>query len=194
MNHLAHLYLSRSNVSLMIGNFIADEVKGKQFENFPPLISQGIKMHRAIDHFTDTHEITLHTKSFFKPKFRLYSGVLVDMIYDHVLAKNWNHYHDQDLQTFASDVYNMLSKNENDFPEFSKFFLEKMKQYNWLWMYSTEEGISSVIKSMARRIKLEGMFDDALTVYQMHKQEIDSDFKTFFPQLAKEVEPFLKTN
>ena len=190
MNHLAHLYLSRTQPQLMIGNFIADEVKGKNFQQYPPIISQGIVMHRAIDHFTDTHAITLHTRNIFRSKFRLYSGVLVDMMYDHVLAKNWSRFHDEPLEQFAAESYAVLDSFEKQMPEFSVFFFNRMKHYNWLCMYATEQGIDSVICSMAKRINKEGQFDEAIEVYRQHQLEIDDDFFSFFPLLQNHVESY----
>lgn len=191
MNHLAHLYLSRSNDELMVGNFIADEVKGKHFDHFPKIVTQGIRMHRTIDTFTDSHPVALHTKNFFKPKFRLYSSVLVDMIYDHMLAKHWRTFYDKPLEEFAQQSYDVLTVHEKILPEFSVFFLNRMMHYNWLCMYASEEGIDSVIRSMAKRIQQEGKFDGAVDVYRDNATEIEKDFFEFFPLLQKEVEPFL---
>ena len=92
MNFLAHLYLSGDNEDLIIGNFIADMVKGRQIENFQEEVVKGIELHRKIDYFTDNHAIVDQSKRRLRNKYRLYSGVIVDMFYDHYLAANWSEY------------------------------------------------------------------------------------------------------
>ncbi|MEQ8424061.1 MAG: DUF479 domain-containing protein, partial [Cyclobacteriaceae bacterium] len=91
MNFLAHIYLSGDNAQLMIGNFIGDFVKGKNLSaRYNPDVVLGIELHRAIDEYTDSHDVVQKSKVRLRPKYRHYSGVIVDMFYDHFLAKNWN--------------------------------------------------------------------------------------------------------
>ena len=85
MNYLAHLLLSGNNEKIMVGNFVADWVKGRTFDQYPEDIQRGIVMHRAIDSFTDSHPLHKHSRSFFVPSYGHFSGIVVDVLYDHFL-------------------------------------------------------------------------------------------------------------
>src|ERR1700740_3268334 len=122
MNYLAHLYLSYPDPELMVGNFIADSVKGDHFKDYPERISKGIIMHRSIDDFTDHHPLVLESKRFFTKEFDKYSGVLIDIYFDYFLAKTFSMYSDSPLPVFAADTYSILSKQQAFFPENSSRF------------------------------------------------------------------------
>src|SRR3954470_8758842 len=109
MNFLAHQYLSGNNTDLMVGNFIADFVKGRlALQGFDKEIIKGIELHRAIDEFTDTHSVVTQSKNRLRPKYRHYSGVIVDVFYDHFLAKYWSQYHHDPLEDFADHIYKTM--------------------------------------------------------------------------------------
>src|SRR5438552_2946814 len=88
MNYLAHAYLSYNEPEILVGNMISDFVKGKQKYGYPVMIQKGIQLHRDIDMFTDNHPATAKAKDFFRSAYRLYSGPLLDIIYDHFLAND----------------------------------------------------------------------------------------------------------
>src|SRR5688572_23493915 len=100
MNFLAHLYLSGDFDELMIGNFMADFVKGKPSPSIHPQIVKGIELHRQIDTYTDTHPIVKASKVRLQPTYRKYAGVIVDMYYDHFLAIHWQKYSSVSLHEF----------------------------------------------------------------------------------------------
>ncbi len=105
MNFLAHLFLSGNNAEIMVGNFIGDFVRGKNFhEQYSPSIALGIELHREIDEFTDNHSVVLESKKRLRPKYRHYSPVIIDMFYDHVLAKNWSAHSTTPLDQYAQDA------------------------------------------------------------------------------------------
>ena len=111
MNFLAHLYLSENNTNILIGNFIADHIPGNNFTHLHPEIQKGILFHREIDTFTDAHKIVRKSKRRLHPRYRHYKGVIIDIFYDHYLAKNWQLYADIPLKTFAQNVYTLLQDN-----------------------------------------------------------------------------------
>src|ERR1700754_1200458 len=118
MNFLAHLYLSGSDPKIKVGNFIADFVKGKNLhERFENRIAQGIELHREIDHFTDHHSVVQESKNRLRPKYRHYSGVIVDVFYDHFLARNWKTFHTSSLPAFADNAYELMQKNLDVLPQ-----------------------------------------------------------------------------
>src|SRR5689334_7104563 len=110
MNFLAHLHLSGDNEEIKIGNFIADFVKGKNYDDFPAGIRQGIIIHRHIDYFTDTHPVVSESKQRLYATYHKYAAVIVDIFYDHYLATRWEQYSNISLVDFASEFYFMVKK------------------------------------------------------------------------------------
>lgn len=180
MNFLAHLYLSRHNEELMIGNFIADAIKGKNFEAFTPGVIQGIMMHRQIDTFTDEHTITRQSKARLMPRYKKYAGVIVDVFYDHFLAINWNQYHDELLAIFVDKVYQLMDKNISQLPPKSQHMLPYMMQHNWLLNYSKIEGIQRSLSGMASRTSFISNMQFATEELELYYDDFNNEFKLFF--------------
>ena len=145
MNFLAHLYLSKNNKNILIGNFIADAVKGSDFKKFPEEIQAGILLHREIDNYTDTHLIVKTSKRRLNLQYRHYKGVIIDIFYDHFLAKNWQQYSDTPLAVYAENVYGFLQENKEIFPERIQKFLPYMIEYNWLVSNASIPGIEKIL-------------------------------------------------
>ena len=108
MNFLAHLYFSPNDSLVKTGNFMADWIKGKAYENYPVKVQQGILLHRSIDDFTDKHPNVMQSKSYFRDSYGKYAGVVTDILYDHFLAKNWKEYENEDLQTYSNKTFREL--------------------------------------------------------------------------------------
>ena len=143
----------------MIGNFIADHIKGNQFSHFNSEIKMGIKLHREIDTFTDTHEITRISKRRLHKRYGLFAGVIVDIFYDHYLAKNWNNYSAIPLKIYVNSVYNLLNSHKKILPEKTLQMIPYMIKYNWLYNYQYKEGIKNVLQGMNRRTNNKGQID-----------------------------------
>lgn len=188
MNYLAHIYLSGENDPLKIGNFIADGIKGKQYEEFSGDIQKGILLHRAIDSFTDTHPIVKHSTKLLHTTHGHYSGVIMDIFYDHFLAKNWYLYHQTPLPEYANNFYELLTANKPILPERIIKLMRPMIQYNWLVMYASFEGIDEILKQMHHRTKYRGHLDIASQSLLTHYAELEQDFFKYF----KELQVFVK--
>lgn len=171
----------------MVGNFIADGVKGKKYLDFEPEISKGIVMHRAIDTFTDTHEIVKHSKSFFREKYGLYSSVLIDLFYDHFLAKNWQHYSSMPLLFFTEYSYKVFEKYYDAMPERYQHMFPYMQKENWLLNYGHLEGIQRSLTGMSRRIKNNPGIENATWDLRTHYEEVETDFGNYFPELIRHI-------
>ena len=185
MNFLAHLYLSENYPNIMIGNFIADHIKGNQFSHFNSEIKLGIKLHREIDTFTDTHEITRISKRRLHKRYGLFAGIIIDIFYDHYLAKNWNNYSAIPLKIYVNSVYNLLNSHKQILPEKTLQMIPYMIKYNWLYNYQYKEGIKNVLQGMNRRTNNKGQIDLAIEdLYKLDK-DFDKDFKLFFSDLKK---------
>lgn len=183
MNYLAHSYLSYQKPDLIIGNFIADSIRGNQFGGLTDGIIEGIRLHRKIDTFTDSHPIYLTSKHRFSKDFDKYSGVLMDIIYDHYLAKNFEQYSYLSLQTHANEVYDILKNNHDYLPENAKRFYGYMTERNILFHYSTLNGIETVLTHLSGRIRNRFELQLAIPILEANYQEIEGEFFVFFDDL-----------
>ncbi len=184
MNYLAHCYLSFNKPELIIGNFIADSIQGNRFEGLSEGIKKGISLHRKIDSFTDAHPIYLTSKHRFSKDFGKYSGVLMDMIYDHFLAKNFEHYSEISLQHYCTQLYKLLHSHYNILPEPAKRFYGYMTEHNVLFNYSSIQGMEIVLTHLSHRIRHRYQLNDAIPLLLKEYLEIEEEFFIFFDELA----------
>jgi len=195
MNFLAHLYLSGDNPKIKIGNFIGDFVKGKNLtERFDTAVAKGIALHREIDWFTDTHSVVKQSKDRLRPKYRHYAGVIVDIFYDHFLAKNWDHYSKQLLPDFAEACYATILEHESMLPEEVKYMMPYMIKGNWLVNYSKLEGIQRALSGMARRTRFESKMEDSVADLQDNYGDFKIEFEAFFPDLVANSEAWIRNH
>ena len=191
MNFLAHLYLSGDDRHTMVGNFMGDFVRGRNLhEQFEPRIVKGIELHRAIDEFTDKHPVVSQSKIRLRPKYRHYAPVIVDVFYDHFLARNWNTYHTQDLLQYAHQAYQTLREFDDILPDRLKQMLPYMINGNWLLNYAQVEGIQRALTGMARRTPFDSKMDESVNDLRQHYAEFKAEFESFFPELVQFCEEF----
>jgi acyl carrier protein phosphodiesterase len=191
MNFLAHLYLSGGNTDLLIGNFIGDSVTSRMRVLLAPEIQRGVLLHQAIDTFTDSHPVVRKSKERLRPRYRKYASVIVDVFYDHFLAKHWSKYSNKSLRSFADETYDFLEEHKNTFPPRSLHFYQYMRQTDVLVLYATVAGIDRVMKGMAHRASFESGMETCAEELQMHYIEFEKEFQLFFPDLVAEAAAFL---
>lgn len=167
MNFLAHAYLSFDHPQVLTGNMISDFVKGKARFNFLPLVQKGIALHRAIDAFTDTHPATKEAMEIFRPHYRLYSGAIMDVLYDHFLASDEERFTDESLLHFSKGVYATLEDNAASLPPTFAHMLVYMRSENWLYRYRTLPGIEKSLGGLVRRAAY--MADSGVAVDLLHQ-------------------------
>ena len=183
MNFLAHIYLSGDNDLIKIGNFMADGIRGKHFESYPLEIQKGIILHRAIDTFTDAHPVFRQSTKRLHENYHHYAGVIVDVFYDHFLAKNWNTYSDEKLEDFVSRFYQSLQYNHIILSERTKGMMPYMIEHNWLVSYRTVEGINRILTQMDHRTKNESKMRFATNELSEFYIEFEKEFTEFFKEL-----------
>lgn len=187
MNFLAHIYLSGDSPGIMVGNFIGDFVKGSQLEKYEDTIQRGIRTHREIDSYTDSHAIVRQSKDRLKAGYRHYSGVIVDIYYDHFLAANWHRYHDQDLEDFVEETYRTILGYEEILPARVKHMLGFMIPQNWLVSYRELDGIGQALAGLSRRTKFNSRMEYAVQDLRENYQAFGDEFQLFFEDLRKHV-------
>jgi acyl carrier protein phosphodiesterase len=185
VNYLAHAYLSGEDEDILVGNFIADAVKGKTMNDFSGNIRRGIILHRFIDEFTDNHPLHKASRAKLHQRYGHYSGVLIDIYYDHFLAKNWHEYSDQPLVEYTDWLYGSLEKQMAILPERIKYMLKYMIPQNWLLNYAHLDGISRVLKGMARRAKFNSQMEHGVEDLELYYDEFKTEFSQFFPLLKE---------
>lgn len=177
----------------MVGNFIGDFVKGRNLATrYEPAVFLGIELHRAIDHFTDTHKVVQVSKKRLSGKYRHYSGVIVDMFYDHFLASNWSDYHPRPLADFAQFAYRQLQDADAILPDEVKRFLPYMVKGNWLVGYSYVNGIHQALSGIASRTPYVSHMEKAAGDLREQYNDFAADFTAFFPQLRDFCSDYLK--
>lgn len=183
VNFLAHIYLSGDDPERMVGNFIADHVKGAKKDLFPEGIRKGIELHRAIDYFTDTHAVTAESRRLIRDRHAKYAGVVIDLYYDHFLAADFARYSDQPLRDFAARTYDVLARYEEWLPETVKAFLPYMVERDWLTNYATVEGIGRTLNGLSKRVRFPNRMHEAGEDLNLHYAALEADFRRFFPEL-----------
>ena len=183
MNFLAHLHLSYPNNTEMVGNFIGDYVKGKKHLDYPSEICKGIKMHRQIDSFTDSHLLHKATRDIFREAYGLYSGVIADMVFDHYLALNWSDYCDISLLDFEQLCYDILDTHHDILPERVQYFIPKMKAASRLSSYAKREGIEESIHLMGQYTSLPQKTSEAMAILDHSHSVLENNFKVFYTDL-----------
>jgi acyl carrier protein phosphodiesterase len=183
MNFLAHAYLSFDHEDVLVGNFVADFIKGKDLDQFSPAIQTGILLHRAIDTLTDTHPLVKAAQSYLRPRFRHYSSVITDIFFDYFLGKNWERYSSKPLESFVNHTYRVLDDHLDELPEsFSEMFFW-MKSQNWLLHYRELEGIQKALNGLTRRAKFESKMNEATEILLEKESEFELIFFAFFKDL-----------
>lgn len=183
MNFLAHIYLSDDNDLIKIGNFMADGIHGKNFDNFPLDVKKGIILHRGIDSYTDAHPVFRQSTKHLHQNYHHYAGVIVDVFYDHFLAKNWKNYSDENLEVFVARFYQSLHENYEILTPRTQNLMPYMIEQNWLVSYQTIDGITKILTQMDQRTnnqsKMRFATQDLTELYTSFEEE----FTLFFEDL-----------
>ncbi len=187
MNFLAHIFLAYPSTEKMMGNMIADFIQKRDEILFSDAICDGIKMHRAIDAFTDVHECVRLGARRLHPKFHKYAPVVIDIYYDYLLAKNWETFNPTlSLSDFSCEVYRRFEERITDFPPNLQQRLPKMIAANWLEAYGTEAGMRYTFQRLSQRTtKFPMDFSAAFDTLLIEYEQFDAEFKQFFPQIQK---------
>lgn len=185
MNYLAHAYLSFGQPQLLVGNMISDFVKGSKKNDYPALIYQGIMLHRAIDNFTDTHDATRESKSFFRADYGLYSGAFIDIVYDHFLAKNESLFPPGRLKLFADKTYQALEQQQDYLPDRFRMLLPHMKKQNWLFNYQFTDGVRNSFRGLVHRAAYMHDSSRALEIFLENYKQLEIISGIFLPDVER---------
>ena len=182
MNYLAHLHLGGQRPAQLLGSLYGDFVKGPVAGRFPDELAQAIQLHRSIDAFTDNHPLIKQAIARFPAERRRYAGIVLDVFFDHCLARDWAHYADMPLTAFTCKVYGVLAA-EPDLPERLAQIAPHMAAHDWLGSYREFAVLEQVLAGIARRLSrpqgLAGAMQELHSLYQ----PMSADFAEFYPIL-----------
>ena len=190
MNFLAHSYLSFSEEQL-VGNMIADFVKNRDVARLPESIQKGIKLHRAIDTFTDVHPLIHEAKAPFRPLVRLYSGAFVDVAFDYFLANDTTENSQREWQEHSREVYAVLRRYEEFLPEVFKKVLDKMQQDDWLYNYRNEWGIEYSFRNVVNKAQFLDKTTNVFPAFLANKDFLREKYEIFFPEIKSFAQDFV---
>lgn len=188
MNVLAHIYLSGDSEKIIIGNYIGDYVKGRDYLKYPEQVRKGIILHRHIDAFTDRHPVVHRSKIHFTRKYHRYAGVVVDILYDHFLTREWDFFSRRPLESVTYNFYRAMVNNFEILPENVKESFPFFIINNWIETYQTTSGIRHVLRTMSKRTSLPAESRYAIKMLKRNYYALHDDFMEFFPQLIDYVE------
>jgi acyl carrier protein phosphodiesterase len=196
LNFLAHIYLSGENDDIKIGNFLGDFVKGrlKKLTNaqYSEGVINGMALHREIDFFTDTHPIVKQSIDRLQPKYHKFSGIVIDMFYDHILAKNFHQYSSISLGEYAENFYNLLEKRKAEIPEPMERMVKSMVTRNWFLGYKSYEGIEWALTGISKRLSFESGIENATEELRKDYDLYEAEFQLFFPEIIAHSKRYLK--
>ncbi|MGB1309790.1 MAG: ACP phosphodiesterase [Leucothrix sp.] len=187
MNYLAHLYLSQDNGLSKAGNLMADFLKQADLSIQPDSILNGIANHRATDKFTDHYPAIKSLRTEFDPAFRRFVPIMLDVSFDHMLAKSWQDYHELALTEFTQRAHQQLVAAEQYMPDLMKNRLRGMAEHGWLASYTSKQTIDKTLISISQRIRFENNLDQAYSEVLNQYELIEVTFRAFFPVLVKHI-------
>jgi acyl carrier protein phosphodiesterase len=179
MNFLGHLYFSNNNSELMLNNLFGDFVKGKDISKYPFPIQEGIILHRKIDHFIDRHPKVLQLNRLLFEDLPKVSAIAVDIYFDHLLAKNWSHFHNTDFIIFLEQFYKSVNLSNEFYTEEFKQMISKMIEVNWISYYPLLEGLDIACNGVSKRISFENKLKEGKSVFLKFESEIEITFREF---------------
>jgi acyl carrier protein phosphodiesterase len=186
LNYLAHALLSNGDHGLLVGNFIADHLRGNDLSHLPAGVAEGVRMHRRIDSFTDGHPSFRATKRFFYPGFERYSGILTDIFFDHLLAAEFVRYAGTPLPGFSEKVYSIYRKNSHLLPETSNRFLQYLVSNHLYVSYAELSGIERVLRHLSARIQHGVQLENAIPLFEAGQKDIKIHFDSVMRSLLTE--------
>jgi acyl carrier protein phosphodiesterase len=191
MNYLAHLILSGIDEDVIFGNFIGDAIKGKQYQNYSASIQKGIILHRQIDTFTDSHPVYLQSKRRFYKNYPKISGVITDILYDHLLCIEWDKHTNEKLSLFIKSSYDYLDTRVDQMPLRMIPLYTHMRANDWFSRYQTIEGTELSLMQIGKRMGFGSSVGDSVMEFKQNETMFIDEFNAFFHEISNFSKEFL---
>ncbi len=192
MNYLAHIYLSGPDPDIQVGGLLGDFVKGPLSAEWPPALGAGIRLHRRIDTMTDEHPAFLQARADLPPPWRRFGGILLDLYFDHLLAKHWEHYHHQSLDSFCRAFYRHLHRHRGRLPERAQRFCEVAPRVDWLQSYAVPERLPDMLDNIGKRLRRPVRLGEAWPHLERRRCPLEATFAILLDDQQRLAERFLE--
>lgn len=187
MNFLGHLYLSGDDPLVITGNFMADAVKGRDLSRFALPVQEGIRLHRRIDSFTDQPRADHAGRAALRAHAGRYAPVVMDLFFDHLLARHWERWHAEPLAVFTQRMYAVLRAHAPVMPERTQRMLPYMIAGDWLTSYAELDGLGEALLGMSARVNGGAAMAGAERVMAEHRRHFEDEFDSFLPALREHI-------
>jgi acyl carrier protein phosphodiesterase len=189
MNHFAHLVLAQPTVESTVGNLLGDFARGLEQQELAPAIMAGLRNHRAVDRFTDSHPLVQEMKLTFSAGRRRFAGIALDIYFDHLLINHWDSFEDRSLVDLIAGFYQLITEGQEMMPgENMRRVTKRMIEYDWFGSYQQLDAIAESLDRVAERIRFANQFDNAIEDLQRNHDVIRDGFFEFYPQLQQHVQ------
>lgn len=183
MNFLAHFQLAWPDQGMVVGGLEGDYFKGPLTGTLTPAIERGVKLHRAIDAYTDAHPVIAQLRRDLPPGLRRYAGILIDLSFDHYLSLNWSRYCDIPLREFSDGVYAVLANHESELSEAASNMATRLVEHDILYLYLEWETVTASARRIGQRFRRHNPFLDVDRDLAAKKALIEQAFLNFYPDL-----------
>lgn len=183
MNFLAHILLSGPQPDLQVGGFLGDFVKGPLRGDYPGAIEAGIQLHRNIDAYSDALPELRELRHSLPPRWRRYSGILTDVLYDHLLAQQWEQHHVEPLDVFCERFYQTLAERQHLLPDSARRLGQLGLTHPWLQNYSHREAVEQVLTRIGGRLRRPVPLQETLQHIEPRMALYQQTFERVFPAL-----------
>lgn len=186
MNYLAHVFLSHDTAAAITGAMLGDFVKGRVPEHWGADVDAAIQLHRAVDRYTDRHPAVQACRVLVSSERRRFAGIMIDVFFDHFLARDWSRYYDRPLGEFTQTVYAVLLSGRRAFPPRFQRILPAMVRDDWLAAYRDVSAVNAALNGISRRFRYPERalaLRDAIVELERHYASFAAHFGEFFPQL-----------
>lgn len=183
MNFLAHFHLAWPDEGLVAGGLEGDYYKGPLRGDLPLSLERGVKLHRAIDAYTDSHPVIQQLRRELPTELRRYAGILIDLSFDHYLSQHWARFSDVHLSDFNSGVYRTLITQENHLSAGARNMLARLVEYDILNLYLKWETVPATAARIGQRFKRHNPFMEVGQTLTPARDAIEQAFLDFYPQL-----------
>lgn len=194
MNYLVHLHLSDPTDHCLLGNLMGDFVKGPLDDRFPPELAAGIALHRHIDSFAHADPAFRASRHRLDPAFGYFRGILVDIFYDHIMARDWDLYASDPLESFAARVYAILRRRRESLTGGLREVAPRMIRHDWLVSYREEPTIPRVLERISQRLSRPNPIGEGFEQWRRHGDELTRDFAEFLPRARQSARRFMERN
>ena len=189
MNYLAHLYFAEDTPESRVGNLMADFVRGPvDRQPYRGAVMRGMRSHVAVDRYTDGHDVVRESKALVSRPRRRFAGIIVDVCYDHFLARNWPDFSDEPLSDFIERTYGSLRAYRGDMPPVMARVIRHMVKNDWLGGYREVSGIGRALDGLSTRLRRPNSLAGSVEELEANYEEMEGQFLRFFPDLVRHME------